>query len=94
MIVATGGTAAGQVSVGGVKAEPTLSDTRTQIEALQKKMVVATEEFNQARAAVRTSQDALAALQPQAQTKRSEVAKHQDEVDKLANLVYKQGNFG
>ncbi len=95
--VSTGGTAVagvGQVTPGGIKAEPTLSETRQQIYQLQKKMVVATEEFNQARVAVRTSQEALAKLQPEAHVKRSEVAKHQTEVDKLANLVYKQGNLG
>ncbi len=57
-------------------------------------MVVATEEYNQARAAVGASQDALAKLEPKAQAKRSEVAEHQAEVDELASLVYKQGNLG
>jgi cell wall-associated NlpC family hydrolase len=96
-IAVGGGTAVadvGQVATGGIKAEPTLNQTRQEIDQLQKKMVVATEEFNSARVAVADSQNALAKLQPQAQARRAEVAKHQAEVDKLANLVYKQGNLG
>lgn len=76
-----------------LKAEPTLKDTNTQIADLQKKMSIATEDFNQARAKVSESQAKLTKLQPGVQTRRAEVAKHQAEVDKLAGLIYGQGNI-
>jgi cell wall-associated NlpC family hydrolase len=84
----------GQAAPQTVKAEPSLSEVRKQVDELDKKMVDATEQFNQARVLVQQSQDKLSALQGSMAAKRADVAKQQAEVGKLAAVVYRQGDLG
>jgi len=75
-------------------ADPTSAEAQRQVEELQRKMAVATEQYNEARIALRASTARQAVMVARSRTLRTQVERYAHDVHRFAASAYRGGRIG